>query len=236
MSRVRPNDVSEVYPVREDTRLLARFARPYRGDLVLEIGCGRGTAALASARQGARLVVATDRNPAALRMLLRRARHEHLPIEGVRTDLAAGLRRFDLVLSNPPYLPTSRRQRDANPWVDLALDGGPDGCRVTVRILATLSPHLAEGGRAYLIVSSLQSRGRLGTLRRAWRRRGGVCRTVARERWGAEVLSVWRLSRGPRRTSRSTRGRGARRPVPPRRRSASNRGAGPGRTTARGGA
>lgn len=157
----RTREVAEVYPVREDSRLLARFARPRRGDTVLEVGCGRGLAALVAARHGARRVVATDLNPTALRAIVQRARREELPLDAVRTDLAAGLRRFDLVLSNPPYLPTSRKERDWNPWEDLALDGGPDGCRVTARLLATLGEHLAPGGRAYLLVSSLQSAARL---------------------------------------------------------------------------
>jgi len=232
----RTREVAEVYPVREDSRLLARFARPRRGDTVLEVGCGRGLAALVSARHGARRVVATDLNPAALRAVLRRARHEGLPLDVVRTDLAAGLRRFDLVLSNPPYLPTSRNERDRNRWENLALDGGPDGCRVTARLLATLGAHLAPDGLAYVLVSSLQSAARLEEIRARWRRRGGVCRTVARERWGDETLSVWRLSRASRRTGRSTRERGGRRRAPPHGRSGSSRGAGSGRTSARGGA
>ncbi len=232
----RTREVAEVYPVREDSRLLARFARPRRGDTVLEVGCGRGLAALVAARHGARRVVATDLNPTALRAVVRRARREELPLDAVRTDLAAGLRRFDLVLSNPPYLPTSRKERDWNPWEDLALDGGPDGCRVTARLLATLGEHLAPGGRAYLLVSSLQSAARLEEIRARWRQRGDVCRTVARERWGDETLSVWRLSRASRRTARSTRGRDGRRRAPPRGRSVSSRGAGSGRMSAQGGA
>ncbi|HLY77549.1 MAG TPA: HemK2/MTQ2 family protein methyltransferase, partial [Thermoplasmata archaeon] len=196
MPRRRREASGAVYPVREDSRLLARFARPRRGERVLEVGCGRGVATLASARRGARLVVATDLNPAAVRAVLRRARNESLPVEAVRTDLAAGLRRFDLILSNPPYLPTTARQRDRDPWENLALDGGLDGCRVTARLIAELPHHLAPRGRAYLVISSLQSRERLNEIRRRWLRGDGDCSTVARQRWGKETLSVWRLSRG----------------------------------------
>jgi HemK-related putative methylase len=236
MAELRSNESAEVYPVREDSRLLARFARPRRGDRVLEVGCGRGLASLVSARQGARQVVATDLNPAALRALHGRARHERLPIEPVRTDLAAGLRRFDLVLANPPYLPTRGPERDRNRWENLALDGGPDGCRVTARLLATLPRHLAPGGCAYVLVSSRQSATRLGTIRAKWRRRGGVCRTVAREQWGKETLSVWKLSDGSRRSEPPIRGRRGRRRALPGGRSVSSRGAGSGRRIAPGGA
>lgn len=236
MPRSRENAVAIVYPVREDSRLLARFARPHPGDLVLEVGCGRGLAALVAARHGAGRVLATDLNPHALRTVYERARNEKLPVEPVRTDLAAGLRRFDLILSNPPYLPTSPPDRDRDPWENLALDGGPDGCRVTGRLLATLPDHLSSGGRAYVLVSSLQSPPRLRALLRAWRRGGGTCRTVATERWGDETLGIWRLSRASRRSGRSIRGTDGRRRDPPRVRSGSSRGAGSGRTTVRGAA
>ena len=236
MAQKRPSDIAEVYPEREDSRLLARFARPRPGDDVLEIGCGRGLASLAAARHGAHLVVATDLNVSALRALLRRARTENLPLDVLRTDLAAGVRRFDLILSNPPYLPTSVHERDPDPWEDLALNGGPDGCRVTARILRTLPGHLTPSGQAYLLVSSLQFQARLKQLRHRWIERGGRCRTVAREQWGTETLSIWCLSRAPRRTARSTRGTGGRRRALPRRPSESSRDAGPGRTSAPDGA
>lgn len=228
-----PDEVREVYPVREDSRLLARFARPRPGDDVLEIGCGRGFASLVSARHGAHRVVGTDRNPTALRLLFHRAREEGLPIEAVRTDLAAGLRTFDLVLANPPYLPTTRANREEDPWERLALDGGPDGCRVLARLLDTLPSHLAPRGRAFVLVSSLQSHRRVDQLRSRWRQRGGGCRTVAQERWGDETLSIWCLRRALRRTGRSIPGTGGRRPALRDRRSASSRDAGSGKTSVR---
>ncbi len=199
----------------------------------MEIGCGRGLAALTAARTGARFVAATDRNPSALRALARRAQDEGLPLVAIRTDLAQGLRTFDRILSNPPYLPTPPAARDPDPWENLALDGGPDGCTVTARILAALPAHLSPGGRAYLLVSSQQSRSRLGTLLSAWRRRGGRQRTVARERWGEERLEVWELTRSPHRGEPARPRNGSRRRNPRRGRPASSRDAGCGRTNAR---
>lgn len=231
----RPSPGS-VYPVREDSRLLGRFARPRPGDAVLEIGCGRGLAALESARRGARRVVATDRNPSALRMLRDRARHEELSVDVVRTDGASGLRRFDLVLCNPPYLPTAAADRDPDPWENLALDGGPDGCRVLSRVVASLPAHLAVRGRAFFLVSSRQSRSGVERVLRGWRRHGGRFAVVRREQWGRERLSVLRLTRATPRSARRSRGRGAHRPAPRRSRSGSSRGAGSDRRSARGAA
>ena len=55
---------------------------------------------------------------------------------------------FDLILSNPPYIPTETLHgldvygREPT----LALDGGPDGMVVTRRLLAESKRYLAEGG------------------------------------------------------------------------------------------
>jgi release factor glutamine methyltransferase len=180
-----------VYPPREDSFLLLRFANVAPGSSVLEVGTGAGVAALAAARCGAR-VVATDRNPEALRRLRSAARAERLDVTVVRTDLAAGLGRFDRVLANPPYLPTRPEERDPDRWANLALDGGPDGCRVLGRLVRSLPDHLAPGGAAYVVGSSLQDARALAALRAEWTGRGGDHEVVAERRFEGERLVVWR--------------------------------------------
>jgi release factor glutamine methyltransferase len=233
-----------VYPEREDTLLLAPFARAGPGRSVLDIGTGSGRLALEAARSGSTPVVATDRNPAALHELRRRARAEGVVVEGVRTDLASGLGRFDRVVSNPPYLPTRIRERDPDRWVNLALDGGPDGCAVLRRIVTRVEQHLRPGGRAYLLVSDRQSPRSLAGIRDSWRRRGGEVRVVAERQLAGERLGVWelRVRAGPAtltprgRAARPRRGSGGR----PRTRAASPAGSSPasgrGSTRAPGGA
>ncbi|HTP54240.1 MAG TPA: HemK2/MTQ2 family protein methyltransferase [Thermoplasmata archaeon] len=190
-----PDAPGLAYPVREDTLLLLPFARNAApGERLLEIGTGNGAIALAAARAGAR-VVATDRNPHALRVLYLRARTERLSIAVVRTDLARGLGRFDRILANPPYLPTRPSEREPDPWQNLALDGGPDGCRTSARIVRTLPSHLAPGGTAYLLTSSRQDPERLGAVRARWVARGGSARTVAQRDLEGERLEVWALAR-----------------------------------------
>lgn len=182
-----------VYPAREDTALLEPFAAAGRGRRVLDIGCGAGTIALAAARSGAR-VVATDLNPAALVRLRRTAVREGLALDVVQTDLAAGVGRFDRVLANPPYLPTPPAARDPDPWVNLALDGGPDGLDPTRRILATLPEHLRPGGDAYLVLSSRQPPPARAALLAEWTAAAGSAERVASTVVGDEVLEVWRLT------------------------------------------
>jgi HemK-related putative methylase len=235
-----PDDPPEVYPAREDTTLLLEFARALPGERMLEIGCGRGLASLAAARLGGE-VYSTDLNPHALRSLARRARAEGLRVNVVRTDLARGLGRFDRILANPPYLPTRRGERDPDRWHDLALNGGPDGTRVTRRILAALPRHLSVGGNAFLLVSTVQSEDVLRTLRARWRAKGGKVRTAARRKLEGDELEVWELSlsrpiRPARRASGSRRRTGNRPPAPPPNRPASSRGLANGRTRARDGA
>ncbi len=193
-----------VYPEREDTLLLVPFARAGPGRSVLDLGTGNGRLALEAARSGS-TVVATDRNPEALRALRARALAERLRLEVVRTDLARGTGRFDRIVANPPYLPTSPAERDPDPWVNLALDGGPDGCRILRAIATGLPRHLRVGGRAYVLTSDRQDRRSLATIRARWRGRGGTVRVVARRPLEGEGLEVWEFASGPGRGTASRR-------------------------------
>ena len=194
--RTVPEDGRGVYPPREDTFLLLPFARVAPGVAVLEIGTGSGLLALEAARSGGR-VVATDLNRAALTRLRRLATAESLPVTPVRTDLARGLGAFDRVLANPPYLPTRPEERDPDPAHNLALDGGPDGLRVTRRLVAELPVHLRPRGEAYLVVSSRQDPDGLARIRAVWSGHGRVDEAAERRLEG-ETLRVWRLARsGP---------------------------------------
>ena len=192
--------VEGLYPVREDTELLLPLLDRVRGLRLLEIGCGRGALALAAARSGA-LVVATDLNPAAVAFVRRSARAEGLALDAVRTDLARGLRQFDRIYANPPYLPTSPAARDPDAWVNLALDGGPDGLRITGRLFREIPAHLRPGGRGYLLVSSRQGAAALARLRSATEAAGHPIRGVSRRVLGEETLEVLEIRRGDRRSS-----------------------------------
>jgi release factor glutamine methyltransferase len=140
----------QVYPPREDTCLLARAAISEAGesDFVLEVGTGSGYIARSLQESGIR-VLATDINPHAVKA----ARLDGLDV--VRADLFMGIRGpFDLVVFNPPYLPTGPEER-IDDWLEYALDGGPDGRLVIRRFAEEVPCHLSPGGRVLILVSSV---------------------------------------------------------------------------------
>ena len=174
-----------VYEPAEDTFLLLRAAleevRP--ADSVLEMGCGRGLISRELTSK-ARRVLATDINPHALRMARK------MGIETVRADLFWGIKaRFDLILFNPPYLPTGPQDRREG-WLNLAFDGGVSGRETINPFLEDLRDHLAPGGRAFLLVSTLSG---LSEIEEKAKNEGLEAMVVAREKHFFEELVVLRL-------------------------------------------
>lgn len=175
-----------VYPVEADTLLMLEAAREEcrTDDRVLEVGTGSGHIA-ASLHPLVGCILAVDINPHAAHAARRRG------LDVVRTDLFAGLRgRFDLVLFNPPYLPTSPEER-IDDWLEYALDGGPDGRRTITRFLGGLREVLAPRGRALLLVSALTGIGEVRALAGACGYATGVVRECVTE---GERLVVLRIT------------------------------------------
>jgi release factor glutamine methyltransferase len=144
-----------VYPPQNDTWLLADAlaeagVRP--GGDVLDIGCGTGVLSIMAARTRPRSITAVD---VSWRAVL--AARLNTRLHGVRADVVRGDaldlvadRTFDLVLSNPPYVPgigTPPRGRDR------AWDAGMDG-RVLLDRLCGRAPDLLRPGGTLLMVHS----------------------------------------------------------------------------------
>ena len=176
-----------MYQPAEDSFLLLHAARqeitPH--DRVLEVGVGSGY--VSSRLPPCAMVVATDINPHAAGIA------KEAGVRIVRTDLAAGLCRvFDLILFNPPYLPTGPGER-IDDWLEYALDGGPDGRDVIARFLQEIPAVLVPGGRVLLLISSLtgvlETREMIGL--------AGWDSSIAAQEMveGGETLIVYRLKR-----------------------------------------
>lgn len=120
---------------------------------VVDVGCGSGAIALAIAHERPdAIVVGVDRSPDALEV----SRHNAaaLGLDRVRWhlgDLLAEQRGpFDLVASNPPYIPSADID-DLMPDVArfeprAALDGGPDGLDLVRRLIPEAAERLVPGG------------------------------------------------------------------------------------------
>ena len=181
-----PYDPQQLYQPEADTYLLLDAARKelIPDDRVLEVGTGSGLIACELAENAA--VVATDINPHA-------AHCAHSGgVEVVQCDLFAGIRgMFDLILFNPPYLPTQPEER-IDDWLEYALDGGETGRAVIGRFAAEAGRVLAPGGRILLLVSSLTG---LRQVNELFSRHGFSSRTVVQQVVEDEVLYVVRIVR-----------------------------------------
>jgi release factor glutamine methyltransferase len=132
----------------------------------VDVGTGSGCLAIASVRQhpDARFI-AIDRSPAALEVAKRNATALNVSDRidfrlGDLLDPVAGLDPFDVIVSNPPYIPTreienlERGVRDYEPHQ--ALDGGPDGLGVVKRLIAESARYLKPGGHLILEIGDAQ--------------------------------------------------------------------------------
>ena len=146
----------EVYEPAEDTFLFAENLQVKRRDRVLEIGTGTGIIALIVALK-CRTVTATDVNPHAIDCALKNIiNNKTYNVELKRGNLFEPVKgeKYDLILFNTPYLPTSEEER-VEDELEAAWDGGEDGRKIIDQFLELLPHHLNPGGRVQLVQSSL---------------------------------------------------------------------------------
>lgn len=149
-----------VYAPRADSALLVaalQGAGVRRGARVLDLCAGTGVLALAAAAAGGR-VTAVDVAPDAVENVRLNAARAGVAVDGRCGDLfgpVAG-ERFDLVLSNPPYLPTpaAPAPRPAPDPLAQAWNAGIDGRAVLDRICHEVADHLEPGGGVLLVQSA----------------------------------------------------------------------------------
>ena len=163
---------------RQDTELLVEKAlailldrkMPMGGFQILDLCCGSGAIAVSLAHhlkeaKKKAMITASDISRSALGVAKANAQINRVEkqIRFVEGDLFAAFRKsrkgrgklqFDMIVSNPPYIPTEvlptlmREVRDHEPM--MALDGGPDGVDFYIKILAEAYLHLAKDGALLL--------------------------------------------------------------------------------------
>ena len=158
---------SRVLIPRQDTETLVEAVivalRQLEKPRMLDLCAGSGAIGLSvrTLVPGADVTLA-DCSRDALEVVRENARRLGVDVEIRHGDLfrAVWHQKFDLIASNPPYIPTGDLpllQREVQREPQLALDGGGDGLEFYRRIAADAPEHLNPGGSIYLEVGAGQA-------------------------------------------------------------------------------
>lgn len=137
-----------------------------RAHMVADIGTGSGCIAVSLAKNLPDIhVLATDISRAAVKVARRNAQKFQVDsrVDFLTCDILpkhvrsmSGMRQFDLVCANLPYIPTEKLhglpiyKREPT----LAVDGGPDGLQPFRKLFELISEWMAPGGRLLLEIES----------------------------------------------------------------------------------
>ena len=144
---------------RQDTETLVETVLDREKDpaiSILDLCTGSGCIAVSLKKLGGySQVAASDLSDKAIGLAMRNASINDAEIRLIKSDLFKDIEgSFDVIVSNPPYIPTeeietlSPEVRDHDPR--LALDGGSDGLDIYRRIVSECGDVLNTGGRLYM--------------------------------------------------------------------------------------
>ena len=190
---------------RQDTETLAELVlreNPEKNIRLLDLCTGSGCLAVSLAVLGGyEEVDAGDISPDALEVAEENGRRLGGNVHFVESDLFSALdpgKAYDVIVSNPPYIPTEVIEglepevRDYEPR--MALDGSGDGLAFYRRLAAESPSHLKPGGRLYLEIGWDQGESVEALLREngfedieVVRDDAGNCRVVRGKRPGAGI-------------------------------------------------
>ncbi|MDR0374284.1 MAG: peptide chain release factor N(5)-glutamine methyltransferase [Treponema sp.] len=117
----------------------------------LDLCAGSGAVAIALKRERTHLVVAgSDISKSALEVARANAETHQADVQWIESDLFDHIEDcFDIIVSNPPYIPTSMIAElapEARKEPRLALDGGADGLDYIKKIIVEAKTRLNQGG------------------------------------------------------------------------------------------
>jgi len=144
---------SRVLIPRPETEELCEYALSLikDGDSVLDLCTGSGAIAVTLAKKSSATVYASDISEGALELASQNAELNQASVQFIHSNLFENIEgKFNLIVSNPPYIPTADVQqldkevKDYEPI--LALDGGVDGLDFYRLIAKNASEYLEDGG------------------------------------------------------------------------------------------
>jgi release factor glutamine methyltransferase len=140
-----------MYAPSDDTFLLADCIRQYNGRWALEIGVGSGLL-LDILQKNFTYVAGSDIDLRALQHCKQKKAPSSANLLLLCCDAASafGIGKFDLIISNPPYLPND----EENNIVDPTVHGGPTGIEATVHFINSALPLLTQDGKLLIVISS----------------------------------------------------------------------------------
>lgn len=164
-----------LYLPSEDSILLADCLKDYSGNIALDIGVGSGIITQTLC-ENFNKVIGTDLEFEILKkckedVVNNASKDSEKKLENERgfelvcADAASAFRDniFDLVVSNPPYLPEDCDNEGVKIY-DRAIYGGENGIQVTLKIIKSSLATLKREGKLLIIVSSLSDISRLQEL------------------------------------------------------------------------
>jgi release factor glutamine methyltransferase len=139
-----------MYAPSDDTFLLADCIRQYNGRRALEIGVGSGLL-LDILEKNFVYVAGSDIDLQALQYCKQKSiSSANILLVCCDAGSAFGTGKFDLIVSNPPYLPN-----DEDNILDPTVHGGPTGIEATIHFIKSALPLLAGDGKLLTVISSV---------------------------------------------------------------------------------
>lgn len=158
----------KVLTPRMETEILVeqvlKAEKNFKNPTILDLGTGSGAIAVSIAKNCEATVTAIDVSKMALATAEANAKKNDVKIEFLHSNLFDGLKRkrkFDIIVSNPPYIPTKeiekldKNVRECDPV--LALDGGEDGLDFYREIISKAPDRLNNGGLLFFEVGKGQA-------------------------------------------------------------------------------
>ncbi|HWR23577.1 MAG TPA: peptide chain release factor N(5)-glutamine methyltransferase [Feifaniaceae bacterium] len=151
---------------RQDTETLCehalRLAKERGYETALDLCCGTGCIGIVMAKLGGLKVTCSDLSPDCVALAQKNTEKNGVPAAVLQGSFFAPVSgRFDMILSNPPYLTAADMrslQREVAFEPELALYGGEDGLFAYREIALGYENHLNDGGVLLLEVGAGQAR------------------------------------------------------------------------------